>query len=57
MDLKDNHINGKNNRLNLQSRDNSFHSTISNKRGFIRFGGMQTDSDMRSKKLGNSRSI
>lgn len=41
-------------RSNLQSRDTSFHSTISNKRGFIRFGG-QVDSGKR--KLGNSRSI
>lgn len=57
VDLKDNHINGKNNRSNLQSRDNSFHSTISNKRGFIRFGGIQTDNDMKTRKLGNSRSI
>ena len=52
--MKDNHINGKNMRSNLQSRDTSFHSTISNKRGFIRFGG-QVDSGKR--KLGNSRSI
>jgi hypothetical protein len=57
VDLRDNHINGKNNRSNLQSRDSSFHSTISNKRGFIRFGGGQNDNDMKTKKLGNSRSI
>lgn len=58
VDLKDNSLQNKNNnRSNLQSRDTSFHSTISNKRGFIRFGGMQGDNDMRTKKMGNSRSI
>lgn len=51
-------MNGKNNRSSLQSRDTSFHSTISNKRGFIRFGGMQQGGDdLRTKKMGNSRSI
>lgn len=50
-------MNGKNNRSSLQSRDTSFHSTINNKRGFIRFGGMQGGDDLRTKKMGNSRSI
>ena len=60
VDLRENNLQTKNNnnRSNLQSRDTSFHSTISNKRGFIRFGGgVQGDNDMRTKKLGNSRSI